>query len=543
MKTTKRLLSCLLVLAMLFALAIPAFAADDGFSITIENAAQGDTYSLYKVFTATVSKDYNAETGKGISYKLVKPVPEAYKAEFETYFAIDAQGNVSIKKDAQETIKIDGKDTTVLTQPAAVVLKKIAGDPIKVANPAAETQPDGVAIANGTVTFSKLDAGYYIVANGDTAKSWLSVTSLNPSQTIFDKNTNEPTPTDPDGKLKTIDTTKNGTVDSVNGDKNQVTASIGDTLSFKVEFLAPRYMPQNDKAAPIQNQQKVTNYQIVDNATGMTVERNTIKVMIDDEELPEGAYTIAETSNPTTITIPWNDTYANNAKVTVTYDATVTATKGQNSASVNANGTPVIPEDNEKTTVHFTSYGFDLVKTNAEEAILSGAEFELYSADAFDSTTNELKPEAKPLHFDNVNGEYVLNPDGKEVKITAGNVTVAGLHGATYHKVETIVEGIVTDTKWVKDGDSAVYYLREIKAPAGYNALDTLVKVSMDKNNEAVVAGDEYTSGGIQVINERGTVLPSTGGIGTTMFYVIGGILVAAAVVVLVSKKRMGAEQ
>ena len=53
------------------------------------------------------------------------------------------------------------------------------------------------------------------------------------------------------------------------------------------------------------------------------------------------------------------------------------------------------------------------------------------------------------------------------------------------------------------------------------------------------MAGTQYTSGGIHVINKAGTTLPGTGGIGTTIFYLIGGGLMVAAAVLLIAKKRM----
>ena len=85
------------------------------------------------------------------------------------------------------------------------------------------------------------------------------------------------------------------------------------------------------------------------------------------------------------------------------------------------------------------------------------------------------------------------------------------------------------------------YWLEETKAPAGYNKLEDRVKVVMDEetNMSASLDGSSYTEGGIQVINQTGARLPDTGGIGTTLFYVLGGILVLSAVVLLVTKRRM----
>ena len=79
------------------------------------------------------------------------------------------------------------------------------------------------------------------------------------------------------------------------------------------------------------------------------------------------------------------------------------------------------------------------------------------------------------------------------------------------------------------------YYLVEIKAPAGYNQLTAPAKVtvagsSTDTTKLTVTA---------EVENKTGTLLPSTGGMGTTVFYVLGFVLVMGAVVLLVTKKRM----
>ena len=73
------------------------------------------------------------------------------------------------------------------------------------------------------------------------------------------------------------------------------------------------------------------------------------------------------------------------------------------------------------------------------------------------------------------------------------------------------------------------YELHENKAPTGYNVLPSSVEVKA-KNNEFAHQDIE---------NNKGSVLPSTGGMGTTLFYVVGGILVVGSAVLLISKRRM----
>ena len=74
-----------------------------------------------------------------------------------------------------------------------------------------------------------------------------------------------------------------------------------------------------------------------------------------------------------------------------------------------------------------------------------------------------------------------------------------------------------------------------LMAPTGYNMLKEPVTVDV-KGSDTVVGSLTVTE---EVSNQSGTELPSTGGMGTTLFYVLGGVLVAAAVVLLVTKKRM----
>lgn len=110
--------------------------------------------------------------------------------------------------------------------------------------------------------------------------------------------------------------------------------------------------------------------------------------------------------------------------------------------------------------------------------------------------------------------------------MTAGNITIKGLD------------------------DAVDYYLYETKAPAGYNRLTEPVKFKInatyDETGDSCTAvstkvGDKAAVTGLKVSveNNAGTTLPSTGGMGTTVFYVVGGGLMAVAVVLLVTKKRM----
>lgn len=88
---------------------------------------------------------------------------------------------------------------------------------------------------------------------------------------------------------------------------------------------------------------------------------------------------------------------------------------------------------------------------------------------------------------------------------------------------------------------AGTYYLKEIEAPKGYNLLAKAIEVHIDDNGKVQVKKDGTLSDAdkVEVENKTGTVLPSTGGAGTTMIYLIGGALVLGSGVVLVTKRRV----
>lgn len=147
-----------------------------------------------------------------------------------------------------------------------------------------------------------------------------------------------------------------------------------------------------------------------------------------------------------------------------------------------------------KSEVEVYTYEFDLVKTTSDYTVLPGAKFTLYKV---------------------VGENDVLLRENIEV----GTATISGLASGSYKLIET-------------------------EAPKGYNKLTTPVEFTIENASlKATIAGEgenrTWTSGGVQVTNLTGAELPSTGGIGTTIFYIVGGLLVVAAGVVLVARKRV----
>ena len=82
--------------------------------------------------------------------------------------------------------------------------------------------------------------------------------------------------------------------------------------------------------------------------------------------------------------------------------------------------------------------------------------------------------------------------------------------------------------------DDANYYLQEEVAPAGYTMLDSRFEVVMDRNLT------EYQP--VKILNNTGLVLPSTGGIGTTIFYIVGGVLIVAGIAYFIVRRKSNAQ-
>lgn len=496
MKTTKRLLSCLLVLAMMFAMAIPAFAADGSNKITVTEAAIGEDYKLVKLFDAT-QVEGRGQNNDGIVY--TGTIPESLKP----YFTENAT-----------TKEITAKEATLSNEAIKAITVWAKG----------YNGTEGVDVwtqtaKSNTVVFDKLPDGYYVVVSEISQTGGvISVTSATPDATVADKNTGDgPEKPDGDKKVKTIV--------GATGDQTQASADLGAKVEFSVEFKGGNYFAKEvtDNGETKTERTLVTYYTVVDTPVDMTLsEKAHVKIATD----PEKEFDVDIVDN--TIQIDWAkdgvSLYPNKVDVTVTYTGTITGSNASNTAVVNPNGESnggTAPEDPVK--VYTSSIIVDKVLKEGDELVtgtkIPGAKFVLTK------TVEE-------------NGEEVIKyySYDEETKTVSWNATY------TEDDVKTTDSKGKVEFVGLADGD---YELVEIEAPAGYNKLAAPVEVTVNAvegttENGVKVHKISYTE---QIGNSKGTVLPSTGGIGTTMFYVIGGLMVAAAVVVLVSKKRMGAEQ
>ena len=477
----KRVVSTLLALVLVLALAGTAAAVGEG-SITIDNAVKGKTYTIYRIFDL----DSHSEDYQALNYKV--------SAKWAAFFAEGAEGLNYV--DIDELGYVTWKENASAADFAA---KAIA---FATANSIAN---DGQKTADSsTVAFIGLDLGYYLVQSDLGALCSLDTTM--PNVTIKEKNS-EPTV---EKKVKEDST-------GAFGETND--ADIGQTVDFETTITVVDGQPKG--------------YVLHDTMSAGLTFNGKVEVKIGNRTLKADTdYTLvtADLNDGCTFEVRFVDGQLKpNDVVTVTYSATVNE-KAVIGGEGNPNTTKLSYTDGSTTTKKDTPesktytyvWEFDVLKytmKDSTETSLAGAKFVLYKT-----------------------------VDGKNyyVKVTNGKVT-----GWTETKAEGTVFETPDDGSFTISGlDADPYYLEEVEAPAGYNKLAAPVKVTITATINAttnvgtatVTYGENSTSTDtVKIENKTGVELPSTGGVGTTIFYVIGGLLMAVAVVLLVTKKKMSA--
>ena len=490
MKHMKKLASLLLALVMVFAMGTTAFAAQEGEltggSITIDNAVKDQTYSIYQILYL---ESYDATSG-AYAYK-ANSAWETWLKTQTSYVSIDAQGYV--------TWVATGDSATAEFAKLAQAYAKQQG---------MTSDPAAVTAASTTVSFTGLKLGYYLVDS--TLGTLCSLDTTNPSVTIKEKNA-EVT------NVKEVEEDSTGDYGSVND------ADIGQTVNFKSTITLPK------------GSENVVFHDEM--SQGLSLNANSIKVYTDANmttELTAGNYTVTTTglSDGCTFEVSFDKTYldgltADTTTVYVKYSATVNDqavvgnTGNPNKSKVSYGETGHTKTTPDSTTTTYT-WSFDVLKyaNGDKNKVLKDAQFVLLSKDKTKVATI-------------VNG-----------KLTGWvNVPAAGSDGNISWPAHTT---LTTDTNGkitIAGLDADTYYLHETAAPAGYNKLANDVEVKIEPTTASDGKSMTLTPVTAEVENKSGTELPSTGGMGTTIFYVVGSILLIGAAILLITKKRMSAEK
>ncbi len=586
-KGFKRMVSILAAAVMCLGMCLTGFAADGDYTITIENATVGETYSAYKIFDATYD-----ETSGGVSYTISTDSPlydsisglnvfdlKAATTDADTYYVTVKDGVT----DAQVIAAIESLDIENLITASA-----------------SET-------ASGTtLTLDVGEPGYYYVTT--TTGSAVTITTAAPTATVIDKN-----------EVVGEDFYKY-IVDNRGNKLQYVDAALGAELDFDISSSVPRY----------EGSKPVIEYEFTDTLsdTGMEIK---ISASSDDiyekddhyyanEDLIDQFITFTDsTGNTYTLsdvaynyTLEFTDviydkdagcyvcsgfiltyyTYADeslsdsNYPTDLTIDITYTAYMTDDGNHFESNtavlrywvmdpdDTPT-PGTNSGTTSTDYVYNWDLkiLKIDGTETtkFLEGATFTLYGTSLIDVnvrteytykliTAAEMEPgityyylltdgrwittgptSATRGDYDPINaGPYERHEELFEIKNAGTDFTV---EGTTNRNGVVIFDGLSAGT----------YTITEIVAPNGYNLLESPITITVAFDSDtgefsvadtfgvlSSVSFDVNNELEIRILNNTGTRLPSTGGIGTTIFYVVGSILVLVAAAFIVARMRLG---
>lgn len=473
-------------------------------TITITGAKEGETYKLYKILSLeSYSYTENDKDNGNYAYTLTSNGWDSFikgAGVLNEYFEFDETNTYLTWKGDKSPARVK--------EFAQLALKYARNE----ANQLQPVQPVQTATSD-TVTYSGLDLGYYLV---DSSMGTLcALTTTNPTVEIQEKNT-----------APTVEKKVGNSTDNVNSENN--TASIGDKVYFKTTITA---------------QPGAQNYVLHDKMdAGLTFNEDSVKVNLrkkgtsNDQNLTKETHYNVETTNldntDPKCTFHINffqslcDSLGADDTITVTYSATlnenaVIAGKGNENETWLKYGDSQNTQHKTTTTKTFEMNVFKFYKdkkNSDKETGLAGATFKL-TKDSKDAENISFVKTSDKSAAEDVYRVAKKGDAGTVITITSpdsGKFKIQGLGAGTYNLTET-------------------------QQPAGYNKLSGPVTVVIDENGKVKVkkGANLEDATEVKVENKTGTVLPSTGGAGTTMIYLVGAVLVLGSGVVLATKRRV----
>lgn len=529
-KLVSRFMAVLMATTMILSMSMTAFAADaPKGTLTVNNTVAGKTLDLYQIFTAT--KD-----GDNVAYTL----NSAYEGFFKTKVANGSSLSDEALSEAaynyvKDQVGPDGSN-------GAAFAKEILGWILENATTVAGTHKTATTTASTTV-INNLDYGYYVVyplgatdtstaPGNEIVKSVASLVSVTGNDATVNMKSNYPT-----------------VVKKVNDNKNADDVNIGDTVTYTLTSKVPDMTGYDSYVFNFKD--TLSAGLTFKEITSVTVGETTI-TKVDAGQEANDTYTL--TQDGQNITITMNNFLASNAnkagqEIKVTYTATLNknAVTGfdanKNSATIEYSNKPGTTDkgESEPSIVDVHTFNFTIFKyylKGETQTGLANAEFELYKANG--EVAGE-KVNIKKV----TDGEYrVATPEEATAEGFKSDVIVSGNNG------KVLVKGL----------EAGTYYLKETKAPEGYNKLLSDIKVEIKANydpktgkltsysvdytyNGTTTTGteikDTITSPEVAVENKTGAQLPSTGA-RTALLLTLAGVVLFAfmAASSIYSKRR-----
>lgn len=563
MKRIKKLASLLLAMIMVFAMSATAFAANGSYVLKI-NTVKGHTYKIYQVATgdvaATESKLANIKAG------------ENAKAEYKT--------DAAMEKALAGLKDLTGADLGE----AAEALVDTDGTPVA-------TVDGGEAGGEKSVT---LDGGYYVIIDTYTNGSTTDPTDGSDSRsrtmvTLVQDTTMTPKDTTIKPDKKIVD-------DGQELDTNEV--SIGDVVTYKLSGLVPdmqdfttfKYVfvdtmskgltPTDDIVVGARLPGSVGTKDATFEVTGLTTDATTGVTTIRIALLNAISYS---EDKGATVSVQITATLNKEAVVTPAANPNDVKIDYSNDSNASYDGTPDFKPgepngETPKVTVQTYTTELTITKVDGEGKKLPGAKFKLESTNSVSVgyvTGQEYVEAADGTWYKLVDNSYTQTApatDGSDankyastttkyklVDVNKETYTTAAYSSEAFVDPRETIDGVNNDAygtvKFTGLGKGH-YKLSEIVTPDGYNSIDGDIEFDIEWTKKDGFIVSNVTEGykitvtpdnglgtvlGTEIQNLSGTLLPSTGGIGTTIFYVVGGILVIGAGILLVTKKRMSA--
>ena len=541
-----------LVLAVMMVLGV-ATAFADSYTVTINPDSSDKAtheYEAYQIFAGDLSEDgtklSNISWGSGIDQTKLDALATAINTQRDTtvegYVALTASSSATDFANAMGELATSAGDSAK---------EQALADAIKAA---LNTTTAGT---NGATAVSGLTAGYYFIqdsknptgTNGAITRYILQVVK---SVTVTEK-ASVPTV---EKKVKDKDDTAGTTTDW----QDSADHDIGDSIDYQITATLPSKFADFDK---------YTVYTITDTMSeGLTppeADDVTITILPSISTAASDIFQVAVSGQTMTISLKSDvdlktiEGITNGTKFVVTYSAVLNdkAKLGKegnpnevelqysNNPNWDGKGTPDTGKTPKDTVIVFT-YKPVVNKVKSDETPLEGAEFTLYKEVSAEYTANA--------------GETVKTGAAIKSELATSNssINAAALKDDAKYVVKAMTKVSGSQTSFEFKGiDDGTYVLVETKIPDGYNAFvaeTVVVTAKHDEESDApqlnelkadkVITTVDKDGGTLtgKVVNNSGAVLPSTGGIGTTIFYVGGGLLALIAVVLLVTKRRMSAQ-
>ena len=564
MKTVTRALALVLALTLLLAMSATVFAADDTYTITIsgDNVVAGHIYEAYQIF-------------KG---DLAEKDSKTILSNIEWGSSVNGDALLTALK-ADATLGNDFKDCTTAAQ-VADVLATYGSDAGKTQQFAKLAGANLNATVAGTSTWnesgknysiSSLAPGYYLVKDKDDSALSSDAYTRYILQAVHNVTVNAKTdvPT-VDKNIKEGDT-------SVKANN----ASIGDVINYEVKSAVP-------------DMTGYTKYFFVMNDTlskGLTYNDDMVIKVGNTTLTKDTGYTVTAVKNDngtTSIEIVFKNFVGYKdqvgADVIVTYSATLNQDASldpvagnpnkvqltySNNPNVDGKGDPKNPDKpgegaptgktpESETKTYVTGIKLTKVDGADHNKMLTGAKFKIEGNGVKVVLVN------KEVYEETSDGTYYMLKTGTYTETAPIDETASSYDSTTtkYKKVTAVTKDTVNtkvnatgyvDEKGVLTFEGlgeGTYTIKEIVAPNGYNLLKAPIKVEIKANATFAKCEWTVTADGKPVTadnnlyaflieNKSGAELPSTGGIGTTVFYVLGGVLVVCAGVLLITKRRM----